>query len=134
MDVALHVTLGHVTAGAGAVPPSPPSGFCTHSTVPVNTAWLWGSFQLSAVLTVHLIWWFKGLQRVKAGIKDSLSTCGASGENNTAVGELKINQADELSAPQLETLQEPLLGWLMFGDGGCCRGLQKGITHLAVNG
>lgn len=93
---------------------------------------------LSAVLSVHLTWCRKALQRIKAGIKDSISTgVGGSGKNSSAVVELKINQADELSLCQLETLQNPLVGWLMFEDGECllkwCRGLQKGITHLAVN-
>lgn len=69
MDVALHVTLGHVTAGAGAVLPSSPSGFCTPSIVSVNTALLWASFQLSAVLPLHLAWCCKALQRIKADIK-----------------------------------------------------------------
>lgn len=120
MDVALHVTLGHVTAGVGAVLPSSPSGFCPHSFVPVNAALLWGSFQLSAVLPVHLAWCCKALQRIKAGSKDSVTTgMGGSAKNSTAVVELKINQADEPSVPQLETLQKPLAGWLMFGDGEC---------------
>lgn len=52
MEVALHVTLECVPAGVGAVSACP-SGFCTHSFVPVNSALLWGSFQLGAVLPVH---------------------------------------------------------------------------------
>lgn len=67
MDVALHVTLGHLTAGAGLVLPGSPSAFCTCSLVPVNTALLWGSFQhvLSAVLSVHLAWSCKESQESK---------------------------------------------------------------------
>lgn len=76
MDVALHVTLGHVTAGVGAVLPSSPSSQAQspHSFVPVNTALLWGSFQLSAVLPVHLAWCCRAFQRIKAGSKDSVTT------------------------------------------------------------
>lgn len=48
MDVALHVSLGYVTAGVGAVLPGSPLGFCTHSIVPVNTALLWGFISVCA--------------------------------------------------------------------------------------
>lgn len=48
MNVALHVSLGYITAGVGAVLPGSPSGFCTHSIVPVNTALLWGFFSVCA--------------------------------------------------------------------------------------
>lgn len=89
-------------------------------------------------MSVHLAWCCKALQRTKAGIKDSISGVGGLGKNSTAVVELKINQTDELSVPQLETLQKPLIEWLMFGDQKRLlewwRGLWKGITHLAVNG
>lgn len=120
MDVALHVSFGYVTAGVGAVLPGSPSGFCTHSIVPVNRVLLWGFISVYAVLSVHLSWCCEALQRIKAGIKDSVRGVGGSGKNSAAVVELKINQADELSVPQLETPQKPLIGWLMFGMGNVC--------------
>lgn len=51
-DVAVHVTLGHVTAGVGAVLPASP--WASH---PQLCAW--GSVQLAAVLPVHLTWCVK---------------------------------------------------------------------------
>lgn len=44
------------------------------SFVPVNSALLWGSFQLCAVLPVHLARYCKALQRIKAGSKDPVTT------------------------------------------------------------
>lgn len=83
MDVALHVTLGHVTAGVGAVLPSSPSGFCPQLCASKHSLAL-GLVSLSAVLPVHLAWGCKALQRIKAGSKDSV-TAAVGDQQRTAL-------------------------------------------------